>query len=175
MNNDQPTILIVGNFISAKRGIRCVCEDLAEHLATDGFKVITTSAYSSRILRLVDMLVTIWVKRHLYSSAQVDVYSGRAFYLAEMACRTLQLLDKRFILTLHGGSLPKFACRHPDRVRRLFQSACVVTAPSLFLAEQLSHFEKKISVIPNPINLAKYKFNPRRQVVIGISKFVIRD
>lgn len=162
MNGQQKSILIVGNFISARRGIRCVCEDLAEHMAASGLHVITTSKYSSRLFRLLDMLVTIWRKRRCYAIAHVDVYSGRAFALAEAACGALHLLGKPFILTLHGGNLPRFASHHSERVRRLLQSARAVTAPSPFLAERLSHLHKNIRVVPNPINLSAYPFRPRK-------------
>jgi glycosyltransferase involved in cell wall biosynthesis len=155
------SVLIIGNFLSAAGGSRGVCEDLAERLANDGWKVVTASRKRPRLLRLADMVLTAIRHRHEYSVAQLDVFSGPAFVWAETVCWTLRRLGKPYVLTLHGGDLPKLAARWPGRVKRLLASAKAVTAPSGYLKEKLEPYCREIKVIPNPIDLGLYPFRER--------------
>jgi glycosyltransferase involved in cell wall biosynthesis len=86
------------------------------------------------------------------------VFSGAAFLWAELACGILRRLGKPFILTLHGGSLPEFARKNPDRVRRLLRQSPIVTAPSSYLATELKGYKSGIRVVPNPLELSRYPF-----------------
>ena len=149
--------------MSASRGVRSICEDLAEQLAQHGWSVIRTSCKSARIPRLSDMAYTAWAKRRKYKIAHVDVFSGKAFYLSRIICFLLVLLGKPFVLSLHGGGLPRYALRHPSRVRRLLASAAAITAPSLYLIEKMKPFCDNICLIPNPIYLNLYKYKVRRK------------
>src|SRR5437867_2359738 len=130
-------ILLVGNFLSSSIGVRSICEDLAEQLASAGRVVFTTSTERRRLPRLVDMVRTVWRRRREYGLAQVDVYSGPAFVWAELVCEVLRLVNKPSILTLHGGNLPVFARRWPRRVGRLLRSAAAVTTPSRYLLHEM--------------------------------------
>jgi glycosyltransferase involved in cell wall biosynthesis len=91
----------------------------------------------------------------------VEVYSGRAFLWAESACWLLSSLRKPYILTLHGGNLPTFASRNIKRVKRFLQKANMVTAPSRYLQEAMRLYRTDISLIPNPMDIAKYSFRLR--------------
>jgi glycosyltransferase involved in cell wall biosynthesis len=163
-------VLLVGNFLSAARpGSYSVCELLAERLASTGWTVLTTSAKSARLSRLADMLITVWRRRNEYAVAQVDVYSGPSFIWAESVCWLLGRLRKPFVLTLHGGNLPAFAERWPGRVRRLLNSASVVTTPSRYLQDSLRSYRDGIMLLPNAIDLNSYPFrlrtNPKPKLV----------
>jgi len=138
-----------------------VCEDLAERLANNGWKGVTASRKRPRLLRLADMILTAVRHRHDYSVAQIDVFSGPAFVWAEAVCWTLRRLGKPYVLTLHGGNLPKFAARWPGRVKRLLSSAAAVTAPSGYLREKLEPYCRKINLIPNPIDIGRYPYRER--------------
>ena len=155
-------VLIIGNFLSASGGSRSVCEDLALRLDAAGWSVFITSMKRPKALRLADMLSTVWTKRRSYGVAQVDVYSGDAFVWAEIVCWMLQRLGKPYLLTLHGGNLPSFAQRWPQRVRRLLRSAAVVTAPSGYLLEQMEPYCTSLCLLPNPIQIERYSFRLRR-------------
>jgi glycosyltransferase involved in cell wall biosynthesis len=107
------------------------------------------------------MIATVWRERHNYDVAQVDVYSGKSFIWAELVCALLVLCRKPYVLTLHGGNLPRFSRRWPGRVRRLLRGATVVTCPSYYLADQLKWLWQEIVVIPNGLAVADYDFVPR--------------
>jgi glycosyltransferase involved in cell wall biosynthesis len=156
-------VLLIGNFLSHTNGTYSVCEDLAAHLRDAGWDVLTVSRIPYRLPRILDMLTTIYRKRHKYDVAQVDVYSGRAFLWAEAVSWMLRLLHKPYILTLHGGNLPSFSLKRQARVRHLLTSAAAVTSPSRYLYEQMAAYRPDFLIQPNPLNIDSYKFRLREK------------
>jgi len=152
-----PTVLLIGNFLSAHGGSRNVCEELAMRLSEGGWKVITSSRHPQRLLRLLDMCLTAWRVRSRYDVAQIDVFSGPAFLWAEAVAGVMSFLRKPYILTLHGGNLPVFARRWPGRVQRLLASAAVVTTPSRYLLEEMARYRADIILLPNALDLSLYQ------------------
>src|SRR5687767_1886791 len=129
------SVLIVGNFLSSAGGTRSVAEELTLRLDRCGWSVLSVSRKRNRLARLADMMLSAWLWRKRFSTAQVDVFSGTAFLWAEAVCWTLRRAGRPYILTLHGGSLPEFARSNPRRVKRLLTSAAAVTAPSRYLLQ----------------------------------------
>ena len=155
------SVLIVGNFLSSAPLERYVGGDLGLRLRERGWNVALTSSKINRVLRLCDMVQTVWKRRSDYSVAQVDVFSGPAFVWAEFVCFTLRRAGKPYVLTLHGGNLPAFAQRWPQRVRNLLNSARQVTCPSRYLWEQMRAFRADLRLLPNPINVRHYHYRLR--------------
>jgi glycosyltransferase involved in cell wall biosynthesis len=160
----KPPLLMIGVFLSWRGASRQICEELSERLDRGGWPVLRTSAKHGRAARLADMLGTIWRRRHDYAVAQMDVFSGAAFAWAEAASWTLRRAGKPYVLTLHGGNLPAFAQRWPQRVRRLLGSAAAVTAPSRYLWEQMQPYRADLSLLPNPLDVSAYPFRRRTAV-----------
>ena len=158
------TVLIVGNFLSGHGRNRSVCEDLAERLRDAGWHILTTSHKTGRLARLVDMLGACWRWREEYQAAQVDLYSGPAFFWALALGFLLRRLHKPFVLTLHGGNLPIFSRKWPRFMRLLLGSASRVTAPSGYLAEALRPIRGDIEILPNAIDISAYPFRLRSKV-----------
>jgi len=152
-----PGVLMVGNFLSKTGGRRFVCEDLAERLRKAGWNVFVTSDRPDRVGRVLAMLTATWSRRDSYSVSQVDVYSGAAFLWAAAVSEVLRWLGKPLILSLHGGNLPQFARRWPRLVRRTLAAANVVTAPSGYLVGEMKAYRASILLIPNPLDLEKYR------------------
>jgi glycosyltransferase involved in cell wall biosynthesis len=155
-SGDKPGVLMIGNFLSGSVGVRCVCEDLAEGLRARGWRVFA----KSRVLRLLHMLTTVWLRRSRYAIAQVDLYADLAFVYAEMVAASLRLLRCPFVLTLHGGALSELANTSPRRVERLLASAAAVTAPSSHHQDGLRRFRQDIRIVRNGVDLSLYE--PRR-------------
>jgi glycosyltransferase involved in cell wall biosynthesis len=107
------------------------------------------------------MLALVWRRHREYDVAIVDVYSGRAFIWAEAVARSLTVLRKPYVLSLHGGNLPEFASRRTRRVGRLFSGAAAVVAQSPYLAGILSSYQELVRLIPNPLDLGLYRFRMR--------------
>lgn len=157
----KPTILMIGNYLSQPKHNRNIWNDLSERLAGAGWGVITTSRQENKVLRLLDMLQTILFKRKQYALAQIDVFSGAAFTFARSCAWLLRLLKKPYVLTLHGGGLPVFARKHPDRIKRLLSTASAVTTPSPFLQVSLADFRNDILCIPNPVQISSMGYRKR--------------
>ena len=164
MTASSRSILFVGNFLTSAGINRAYSEELSNRLAARGWDVLRTSSHLPRASRLADMLATTWNHRADYAVAHVDVFSGPAFVWAEAVCLELQRIGKPYVLTLHGGNLPKFARRWPRRVRRLLASAAVITAPSEYLREQIRPYRDDIVMLRNALDVSMYHFQPRAQV-----------
>lgn len=159
------SVLVIGNFLSTSLGTRSVCEDLALRLRESGWLVLTASAHRRRWPRLLDMLATAWRQRRRYEVAQVDVFSGHAFFWAEAVCWTLRRADKPYVLSLHGGYLPDYAARWPQRVRRLLESAATVTTPSPYLLHRLRSCREDLRLVPNPLDVRAFRCRLRGRPV----------
>ncbi|MCP9496445.1 MAG: glycosyltransferase family 4 protein [Pyrinomonadaceae bacterium MAG19_C2-C3] len=157
----KPSVLLIGSFLSSSVSQCSVGEDLAARLAAEDYSVMTTSAKVNRAARLCDMILTAWRARRDYEVAIVEVFSGLAFGWAEAACATLRLAGKPYVLALHGGNLPRFAARHPRRVRRLLSSAAAVVAPSGYLLEGMMPYRTDVQLMPNPLDVKLYEFRKR--------------
>lgn len=153
------SVLLVGNFSSSSN---CLGLDLADRLTGKGWDVLVASRADSGIGRCADMGATILREQRRYQLAQVDVYSGQAFRWAEMSCAMLRRLNKPYILSLHGGGLPGFGSREPDRVAHLLQSAHAVTTPSSYLRREMSGYRSDLRLLPNARDLNLYRNRVRR-------------
>jgi glycosyltransferase involved in cell wall biosynthesis len=111
--------------------------------------------------RLFDIVSTVLRRRREYSVAQVDVFSGPAFLSAEAACLALRWVRKPYVLTLHGGNLPRWSHGRERRVRRLLQSARAVTTPSRYLLEQMHRYRSDLILLPNALDIGAYEFRLR--------------
>ena len=154
-------VLIVGSFASSWGATTAVCESLAAHLESKGWRVLTTSHKQPRSERLLDMLGVTWRRRREYDVAIVEVYSGPAFVWAEAVCHLLAILGKPYVLSLHGGRLPDFASRWSRRVGSLFAGSAAVVAQSEYLARILPTQRHLVRLIPNPLDLRLYPHRTR--------------
>jgi len=151
---DKPSVLMISNYLPCIKHNRNIWHALAERLSNQGWHIITTSSKEMRLLRLMDMLWTVYHQRDRYDLAEIDVFSGKAFIYAELCAYVLKRLNKPIILNLHGGGLPTFAQKYPKRVRHLLKIATVVVSPSQFQQKEFKVVRPDIRLIPNPINLS---------------------
>lgn len=152
--------LILGPHLSGHGDSIKVCEELTQRLRGAGWPVWTASHRRGGLARTADAVAAVLRWRRRYEVAQVDVFSGRGFHWSEAVCWALEAVGKPYVLTLHGGGLPAFAQRRPERVARLLRRAQAVTAPSRYLQEAFGE-ARPIELIPNAIDLSRYRFQPR--------------
>jgi len=126
-----------------------------------GWRIQSASDKKQRVLRLADMIGKALKDRSEYSIALIDVFSGKAFYYAELLTLLLKTLKKRIILVLHGGALLEFEQKCPHRVRNLLTRADRVVSPSQNLARGLAFLRADIVSIPNGLDLERYPFRKR--------------
>lgn len=155
-------LFISSSFSADPRTYHSVCQDLADAFESVGVETHITSRKRGRLARALDMCGAVWLKRGDYDIALMDVYSGWAFVWAFTCGLILKALDKPFILTLHGGNLPVFGKRRPRLVKMLLGWADAVNTPSLYMQQQMSPYHPAIGFIPNPLDLALYRFRERQ-------------
>lgn len=154
---ERPRVLIVGTHLSKHGGHRTPSEELCDHLRRAGkVEVVSCSDRPHAATRLVHTVFTILRRWGRLDVAIIDVFSGRAFALAELSGFLARRCGAKTVFTLHGGGLPDLARRSPRRVDRLLRSADRVTSPSAFLAERFAG-TGKITIIPNPIDLGRFR------------------
>lgn len=156
-------ILYLGNFF-APSGHQGPSVELVQKLKSRGLKFLISSDLRSPFLRTLQMLACILFKSGSYDTAVIEVYSGRAFLWAEACACLLYILGKKIIPVLHGGNLPEFSEKNPERVKNLFSKAVKIVSPSLYLKEMLAGIRPDIRIIPNGAELSRYRFKLRTQI-----------
>lgn len=98
-------------------------------------------------------------------SVYIDVYSGQAFRITEIASWFASLRNKDIILILHGGALPDFFFSKSKRVRTTLERANIILTPSLYLKDFFEKYDFSIQYLPNSVDLNMFPFvrraNPR--------------
>ena len=156
--------LLIGNYFLGKQHPPNVWQDLSDQLTKADYSVLISSHKTNKVLRLLDMLITIIRRKKQFDIAKIDVFSGQAFIWSFMSGMLLRYLNKPFILTLHGGNLPDYAAKHPKRVRWLLNSAKKVVVPSQYLFIAMQMYRTDLLLIPNAIEIKKYDFKNRTNI-----------
>lgn len=139
--------------------------------------MVTASSKRGKLLRLGEMLWTVWRHRKWAEVVLIDTYSTWNFWYAVAVAWLCRRLGLKYIPILHGGDLPSRLQRSPGASGRLFGGAFVNVVPSRYLEEVFSpadladdadlSADKKlfrVVFIPNSIVLSNYAFRARRSV-----------
>jgi glycosyltransferase involved in cell wall biosynthesis len=129
-----------------------------------GYRTLPVSASLNRYARLADVSATLIRRRRDIDIALIDVCSGPAFVVADVASAICRRMGHKTILMLSGGNLPMFVRRFPRWTRRVFRRADALVAPSDYLADAVSTLDLTASIIPNVINLDDYSYRHRERV-----------
>ena len=149
-------ILFIGSFLSKVKGTKSIAESLAEKLAVEGIKIKLVSIFKNKFLRILHIFISILFYKE--KKIHIDIFSGPAFKIAEVASTLAFIRNKKILLTLHGGKLVEFDELHNERIKKVFNRASLIQTPSLFLQ---SHFRKKgfeVNYLPNSISLNNFPF-----------------
>ena len=150
-------VLFVSSYLSAQSGSLCVSEKIAIKLNDHGICTGIVSRTKNKIIRILDIIVSLF--KSDAKVIHIDVYSGQAFLITEIATLIGSWLGKKQVLTLHGGALPEFYPQNAKRIKKAFDRAHLITTPSKML--QLFFEDKgfKIQYIPNSIELEKFPYD----------------
>jgi glycosyltransferase involved in cell wall biosynthesis len=138
-------------------------ELLADLLSSEGYDVRITSTIPGRIPRLLDTLACLIRWSRSTDVAIVSIFSGRALGIADAATLLLRLMNTPLVLVLHGGAIPEFLRKHPRWMRRVLQRACILVAPSNYLAREARNLGLVAEVLPNVVVIERYRFRKREQ------------
>jgi len=129
-----------------------------------GYSTLTVSKSFNRYARLADISATLIRRRRDIDIVLLEIYSGPAFVVADVASAIARRLKYKIILTLHGGNLPSFIKRFPKWTRRVLARADALVAPTGYLAEAVAACGLAASIISNVINLDDYPYRHRDRI-----------
>ena len=163
--DDQKSILMIGNFMSegGEKSNQNYTVAKAKRFKALGWTVYTASDKENRLHKLADMLAAVWRERSNYAVAHVSLFSGPAFVWAAAVCLLLKLSRKPYVVTLHGGDLPRFAQKWPWPVKKLLRGAKAVTTPSSYLSVAMKPFRDDVDIIPNSLDIKSYPYDVREK------------
>lgn len=151
------TILYVGNYLKTENSAPTTIETLGNLLVAEGYTVFFTSSKKSKLLRLVDMILTFFRKVNSVDVIFIDTYSTSNFYYALIISQLARLFNKEYIPILHGGNLKQRLDNNSRLSKLIFNNAKCNVAPSKFM---LSVFKEKgyenCVYIPNSIEINNY-------------------
>ena len=164
---EKKTILYVGNFLSG-HGMNpnfniYLTPRLAEH-----YNVIRTSDKKNKVLRLLDMLGSLYSNRKKADVVIIDVFSTSAFYFAYSVAALARKLKIPYLTVLHGGNLPNRLKNNPGLCKKLFGKSAKNISPSHYLEEAFRENGHEAEYIPNFISLDKYTYKHRENIKANI-------
>lgn len=130
---------------------------LLEEFAT----VYYASDRLNTLLRLLDMLSSIFIYARRVDFILIDTYSTTGFIYARFSGLLARFLRIPYIPILHGGNLPALLSKEKKSTFSFFREAHTIVSPSDYL---LSAFKKRginVELIPNPIPIEDYSFKKR--------------
>src|SRR5690606_37742919 len=156
--------LFVGNFLSSHSGTKGVSEKIFDHFKHEnGLRMHLVSRQGNKLLRFLEILL--FASKYEYDVLHIDVFSGRAFYIARATARIARIRGKRILMTLRGGRLVEYTDAKPQLVLRTLRMASVVTTPSHFLRSYFSKRGLPVTYLPNTIDLTRF---PYAKIEIGV-------
>ena len=159
----KPTIIYIDNFLTAHGHTPTTGIGLVKLFKDVGFKVKSTSNKRNKIVRMVDMLSTIFINRK-NSIALIATYSTSAFYFAWSCAKLCKFLNVPFIPCLHGGNLPQRIMQSPNKSAQLFGAGFTNVTVSGYLGEAMKKQGWSSTEIPNFIFKEDYPFQHRQNV-----------
>ena len=157
-------ILYLGNKLSNNNQNVSTVESLSEQLSQLSYDVKSYSNQSNKILRLLSMLWAI-LKYRRVDYILIYNYSKTSFLFSWSSAEFAKILNKKYILMLHGGDLPKRLKRNPKICKSLFSKAYINITPSKYLYKIFTESGfSNIKIIPNTIHLKNYTFKERSKL-----------
>jgi glycosyltransferase involved in cell wall biosynthesis len=77
--------------------------------------------------------------------------------------RLLKMLNKKILMTVHGGSIPERMQKDPSRFLQSLKRADKIVTPSRFLQHELSQYNLSTTVIENVLPVKQYPFQSKKK------------
>ncbi|MDC7999245.1 glycosyltransferase family 4 protein [Gilvibacter sediminis] len=154
----RKNLVYIGNHLRSSAKNPTYSMRLISRLEADGFSVVASSSHNNKLLRLLDMWMTVFRHRKSCDYLLIDTYSTLNFYYAIIIGWWARRFKIAYIPVLHGGNLPDRIKSSPKKLKKYCQGAHLVVSPSAYLADQ---FEQaglgSVEVIANAIDLERYR------------------
>jgi len=157
-------ILYIGNNLSKKTKYQTTMTLLSLLLVSEGYTVVKSSSKTNKLLRLLDMCLTVLKNRNKVSYILIDTYSTINFYFALITSQLARIFNVKYIPILHGGNLPVRLKNSPFLSEMIFNNSFKNVSPSNYLKSAFEKFNFKSEFIPNIIDLKYYKYLERTNI-----------
>jgi len=165
----RKNLLYLGNKLSNKGRSVTSIETLGILLLKEGYELKFSSSRKNQLLRLVDMLWSVYVNKKDIDILIIDTYSTTAFWYAYLCAKLAKIYKLSYIPILRGGDLPKRLQNNPKLCRQLFGNALVNIAPSNYLLEAFQEAGfTNLKYIPNTLEIKKYQFRQREKLQLKL-------
>jgi len=157
-------ILYVGNNLSKHGNTPGTVETLGVLFEKENIEVIYAGHSLNKMKRLFEMCSSVIKNRNQIKYVLIDTYSTSAFWFAFSVGMISRTLNIKYIPILHGGNLPERLQKSKWCSDLLFKNSFENVAVSGYLNY---HFQKngyKSIIIPNNIEIGKYKFKKRNKI-----------
>jgi glycosyltransferase involved in cell wall biosynthesis len=155
-------VLYIGNALQGHGKTQASIETLGKRLA-HFCQLRVASQQRNKVLRLIDMLYSVWRFRRSTDIVLIDTYSTTNFYYALFVSQLCRILKLTYIPILHGGQLERRLKAHPKKSALLFKHAKHLVAPSPYLQSVFqSYGYDEVLYIPNSIELQQYPYVANR-------------
>lgn len=134
---------------------------LSELLTNEGYKVICASDKTNKLLRLMDMCITVVKNRNKTDYVLIDTFSTINFYYALIISQLCRLFSLKYLPILHGGNLPYRLDSSKFLSKKIFSNSFINISPSIYLQEAFKIRNFETVFIPNLIPIDSYKFKER--------------
>ncbi len=166
MKATQIHLCFVGNMLGRNPNfVTTQGQILADLLKSDGYLITCVSSKINRLVRFIDIFVTLSTKYRQFNIVILEVYSGMYFMVTFMVGVLCKLLKIPLIMVLHGGNLPGFVQKYPRLSKLTFGMADSIVAPSTYLSEVAETWGFNVKVIPNVVDLSLYPYFERTEIL----------
>ena len=154
-------LVYIGNQLQLKGNTVSTIDTLGKGLEGLGYKLTYASSKKMMVLRLLDMLWTVFKHRKTADYVLIDTYSTLNFYYALFVSQWCRFLKLNYLPILHGGNLPQRLQSHPKLSQYIFNYAYINISPSAYIYECFKEKGYHCQVIPNSLELSKYPYTER--------------
>lgn len=156
-------ILYIGNNLSKKSKYNSALDTLSNFFIKEGFEIKISSNKQNKLLRLVDMCVTLFSYRKKVDVVLIDTFSTQNFYYAYIISQLARYFKIQYIPILHGGNLPIRILKCPKMSKKIFKNSKVNVSPSNYLKNEFEKNGFNTVLIPNVLDIKLYQFKKREK------------
>lgn len=161
MNNfTEKKILLITNYHQGIGGISVQVEILSKKLTQEGVDNCIYSTKGNIIFRLFRVFNLLWVGRK-FDVFHIHGCSFLGFYPIVLGVLVGNVLNKKLVITYHGGDAAEFFKKYPRFVRFILSKTDFNIVLSGFLGAIFDVYKIKNTIIPNILDVKKDPFIKR--------------
>ena len=156
-------ILYAGNILSRFGYTPTFIETLTPKLS-EHYDILAVSDKENKLLRLMDMVRSVFKNKSRLDLVLIDSYSVKAFWYTYIISKICLRLNIPYIPILRGGGYPDRLKQSPELCRFIFSNSCKNISPSYYLKKHFEDSGYKVDYIPNFIPIENYKYVQRKNI-----------